>query len=137
MIKLKDILLEGFNKQSVVDRVYPQIVKDLGRARRGTPKVEFHHNIYVRVSGIDGMEGEANPHAEYDWENNKIYLYTPKMTNEEEIIKGLLHEYTHATQDPKKMDTYRELGYKKNPYEIAASKAEINWKKYTKENYGR
>ena len=59
MIKLKDILLEGFNKQSVVDRVYPQIVKDLGRARRGTPKVEFHHNIYVRVSGIDGMEGEV------------------------------------------------------------------------------
>jgi len=130
MIKLKDILIEGINKQNVVDRVYPLIVKDLGRARRGTPKVEFHTNIYVRVSGIEGMEGEANPHAEYDWENNKIYLYTPKMTNEEEIIRGLLHEYTHAKQDPKKMDEYRKLGYKKNPYEIAATKAEKNWKKY-------
>ena len=129
-IKLKDILLESLDKQSVVNRVYPQIVKDLGTALRGTPKVEFHRNIYVRVSGIEGMEGEANPHAEYDWENNKIYLYTPKMTNEEEIIKGLLHEYTHATQDPKKMDKYRELGYKKNPYELAASEAEEGWRKY-------
>ena len=130
MIRMLDILLEQFDKQSVVDRVYPQIVKNLGRARRGTPKVEFHKNIYARVSGIEGMEGEANPYAEYDWENNKIYLYTPKMVNEEEIIKGLLHEYTHATQDPNKMDKYRALGYKKNPYEIAATKAEKNWKKY-------
>ena len=144
MIKLKDLLLEAvdlvmddmeniteaFDRQSVIDRVYPQIVKNLGRARRGTPKVEFHTNIYVRVSGIDGMEGEANPHAEYDWDKNKIYLYTPKMINEEEIIKALLHEYTHATQDRKKMDKYRALGYKKNPYEIAATKAEKNWRKY-------
>jgi|TARA_R110000737_G_scaffold338563_2_gene359714 hypothetical protein len=133
MIKLKDILLEGFNRnemQSTVDRVYPQIIKNLGRAKRGTPEVEFYDNIYVRITGIEGMEGEANPHAEYDWENNKIYLYTPQMGNEEEIIKGLLHEYTHATQDPKKMEKYRELGYENNPYEIAASKAEDNWKKY-------
>jgi len=131
MIKLKELLLEGFNRQAVVDRVYPQIIKNLGRAKRGTPKVEFHSNIYVRVTGIEGMQGEANPHAEYDWENNKIYLYTPKMVNEEEIIKGLLHEYTHATQDPKKMEKYQQkLGYKKNPYEIAAHKSEKNWKKY-------
>jgi len=133
MIRLKDILLERFNRkemQSVVDKVYPQIVKNLGRARRGTPKVEFHANIYVRITGIEGMEGEANPHAEYDWENNKIYLYTPRMINEKEIIKGLLHEYTHATQDPKKMEQYRKLGYGKNPYEKAASRAEKNWRKY-------
>tara|TARA_R110000787_G_scaffold167715_2_gene280635 strand:+ start:414 stop:809 length:396 start_codon:yes stop_codon:yes gene_type:complete len=130
MIKLKDLLLEGFDKQSVVDRVYPKIVKNLGRARRGAPKVEFHSNIYVRVTGNPDSQGEANPHAEYNWEANEIYLYTPRMKNEEEIIKALLHEYTHATQDPKKMDKYRELGYKKNPYEIAAHKAEKNWKKY-------
>ena len=116
--------------QSVIDRVYPQIVKNLGRARRGTPKVEMHNNIYVRVSGIEGQQGEANPHAEYEWDKNEIYLYLPKMINEEEIIKGLLHEYTHATQAPKKMKEYRKLGYAKNPYEKAATKAEKNWKKY-------
>ena len=130
MIKLKDILLEGFDKQAVVDRVYPQIVKNLGRAKRGAPKVEFHSNIYVRVTGNPDAEGEANPYAEYNWEANEIYLYNPRMVNEKEIITALLHEYTHATQDPKKMDKYRELGYKKNPYEIAAHKAESNWRKY-------
>ena len=67
MIKLKCILLEGFDKQTVVDRVYPQIVKSLGKGRRGVPKVEFHTNIYTRVTGIEGMQGEANPHAEYNW----------------------------------------------------------------------
>ena len=132
MIKLKDLISEAFDRQSVVDIVYPHIAKSLGRAKRGTPKVEFHTNIYARISGIEGAEGEANPHAEYDWARNKIYLYTPRMVNAEEIIKGLLHEYTHATQDPKKMKEYRKLGYKKNPYEIAAYKAENNWKKYLK-----
>jgi hypothetical protein len=133
MIKLKDLLLERFNRnemQAVVDKVYPQIAKNLGRAKRGTPKVEFHSSIYVRVTGIEGMQGEANPYAEYDWDKNKIYLYTPRMVNEEQIIKALLHEYTHATQDKKKMEKYRELGYDKNPYEKAASRAEKNWRKY-------
>ena len=130
MIKLKDLLLEGFDKQSVVDRVYPKIVKNLGRARRGTPKVEFHSNIYVRVTGDPDAQGEANPYAEYNWEANEIYLYTPKMKNEKEIIKALLHEYTHATQDHRKHAENRKLGYKKDPDEIAARKAEKNWKKY-------
>ena len=133
MIKLKDLLLEGFNRkemQATVDRVYPQIAKNLGRAKRGTPKVEFHSNIYVRLSGDPEAQGEANPYAEYDWDKNKIYLYTPKMVNEEQIIKALLHEYTHATQDRKKMEKYRELGYAKNPYEKAATRAEKNWRKY-------
>ena len=67
MIKLKDILLEGMDRkeiQFVVDKVYPQIVKNLGTAKRGTPIVEMHSSIYVRVSGIEGAQGEANPHAE-------------------------------------------------------------------------
>ena len=133
MIKLKDILLERFSRiemQSVIDKVYPHIVKNLGSAKRGIPKVELHNSIYARYSGDANAQGEANPHAEYDWDNNKIYLYTPKMVNEKEIIKALLHEYTHATQDGKKMKEYRKLGYAKNPYEKAAIRAENNWKKY-------
>ena len=127
MIKLKDVLLEGMKRkeiQAVIDRVYPQIVKNLGRAKRGTPKVEMHNNIYARLSGNPGAEGEANPHAEYDWDKNEIYLYLPKMKNEEEIIRALLHEYTHATQDPSKWKKYHAFGYAKNPYETAAAKAE-------------
>ena len=48
---LKELIVEGINKQEVVDRVLPLIVKNLGRAKRGTPKVEFHTNIYARLSG--------------------------------------------------------------------------------------
>lgn len=113
-----------------IERVYPMIVKNLGKARRGTPEVELHDNIYVRITGIKGMQGEANPHAQYDWDDNKIYLYPPGMDNEEEIIKSLLHEYTHATQDHRKHEKNRKLGYEKNPDEIAAHDAEKNWKKY-------
>ncbi len=130
MIKLKSILVEGVDKKAIVNMVYPHIVSNLARARKGVPKVEFHRNIYARVTGIDGMQGEANPHAEYDWDNNKIYLYPPGSVSAKEIIKSLLHEYTHATQDPKKMEKYRKLGYKKNPFEKAATNAEKNWKKY-------
>jgi len=116
--------------KKIIDRVYPMIVKNLGKARRGTPEVELHNNIYARISGIEGMMGEDNPHAEYDWTDNKIYLYPPGMDNEEEIIKSLLHEYTHATQDHRKNEKYRKLGYENNPHEIEATKAEKNWKKY-------
>ena len=133
MIKLKDILLEGMARkdiQSVIDRVYPQIVKNLGRARRGVPKVEMHNNIYVRLSGDAEAQGEANPDAEYEWNKNEIYLYLPKMKSEEAIIKALLHEYTHATQDPKKREENRKRGYAKDPYEIEAYKAENSWRKY-------
>lgn len=124
---------EGLSRkdiQSVIDKVYPEIVKNLGRSKRGTPKVEIHTNIYVRASGIEGSEGEANPDAEYEWDKNEIYLYLPRMKNEEEVIKSLLHEYTHATQDPKKKEEYRKKGYANDPYEIEATKAEGNWKKY-------
>ena len=126
----ESVIKEGLNKQEVVDRVYPKIAKNLGRARRGTPKVEFHSNIYVRVTGNPDAQGEANPYAEYNWIKNEIYLYTPRMTSEEQIIKALLHEYTHATQDPKKHAEYRKKGYKMDPYEKAAFKAEKDWRKY-------
>jgi hypothetical protein len=124
---------EGLSRkdiQSVIARVYPQIVKNLGRSKRGVPKVEMHSNIYVRLSGDAEAQGEANPDAEYEWDDNEIYLYLPKMKNEETVIKALLHEYTHATQDPKKKEEYRKKGYAKDPYEIEATKAEGNWKKY-------
>ena len=137
MIKLKDILSEGMSKkdiQSVIDKVYPHIIKNLGRARRGTPKVEMHSNIYARISGILGMTGEANPHAEYDWDKCKIYLYTSRMFSEEDIIRSLIHECVHANQSKAKFDAYYLCGetYDTHPYEIAARKAENSWYKYLK-----
>ena len=41
------------------------------------------------------------------------------MKNEKEIIKALLHEYTHATQDHRKHAENRKLGYKKGSLPMA------------------
>jgi len=133
MIKLKSLILEALDKKSIMDivkRVYPEIVRDLGRGKKGIPKVSVHTSIYARLSGVEGMMGTANPHAEYDWDTNEIFLYSPRMTSEEEVIRALLHEHTHSKQDYKKMLKYRDKGYANNPYEKEAERAERNWRKY-------
>ncbi len=118
--------------KKIIKRAYPQIVKDLPKSRKGTPPIELHKDIYARLSGDPKARGEASKttKAEYDWDNNKIYIYYPNMVNEEDVLRSLLHEHTHTSQDPKKRDKYREMGYKNNPFEIEARKAEDNWKKY-------
>ena len=133
MIKLRNILIEGLNKkdiQAIVDRVYPQIIKNLGRARKGTPKIQIHNNVLAFHSGIDNHPGGEKEHAEYDWNKNIIYLFKVALSNEKLVIQALLHEYTHATQDEKKYKAAREKGYENNPYEKAAKAAEKNWKRY-------
>jgi hypothetical protein len=132
--KLK-ALLEGIDKnaiQDIVDKVYPSIANDLGPTRKGMPKVEIHNNVLALHSKIpnhpsDGHEGD---HAEYDWGTNTIYLFSIALVNEELVIRALLHEYTHATQDEKKVKAARVGGYKNNKYEKAAARAEENWKEY-------
>ena len=115
MIKLKDILSEGLSTsdiQSIVNEVYPKVIKYFGK-KGSVPKIEIHNSIYARLSGVEGMVGEANPHAEYDHERNKIYLYKPKMTNREQVIRSIIHEYTHSKQDISKIEKYRKLGLAK------------------------
>ena len=119
----------------IVNRVYPQIVKNLGKSRYAkTPKVELHKDIYARLSGIPGSMGEEShtSKAEYDDIENKIFVYYPNMINEEDVIRALLHEYTHSLQDPEKWEEYREDGYDNNPFEKEAKKAEWGWEKYRK-----
>jgi hypothetical protein len=138
MIKLKDILTEGLSKneiQYIVDRVFPLIDENLGPAKKGTPNVEIHNNVLALHSKIPDHPvstemGGKREHAEYDWGTNTIYLFKIAVVTEELVIKALLHEYTHATQDEKKVKAARAQGYKNNPYEKAAKRAERNWKDY-------
>ena len=135
MIKLKDILLEGLSKnkvQSIVDRVFPQIVQDRGEGRQGVPEIKLHHDIYARHSGIDDMSGEDSETSEAEWDHKKntIWIYYPNMKNEEDVIRTVLHEFEHTHQDPKKNEKYREMGYDNNPYEMAARNAEKKWRDY-------
>ena len=148
MIKLKDLVFRRKRVLSeidnvmeeayegvvgeIVNRVYPQIVKNLGRSRYvKTPKVELHKDIYARLSGIEDMKGEEShaSKAEYDDVENKIFIYYPNMKDEKHVIQSLLHEYTHSLQDPEKWAEARKDGYENNPFEKEASRAEKHWKK--------
>ena len=135
--KINAILSEGMSKnviKDIIDRVYPSIVNDLGKSRYGNkvPTIELHVDIYARLSGIQGMSGEEShsSEAEYDDVKNKIFVYYPNMKSEQHIIESLLHEYTHALQDPKKWAEYRKDGYVNNPFEKEASNAEKKWRDY-------
>jgi len=120
--------------QSIADRVLPQIVRDRGVPIQGKPKVELHADIYARYSDIKGMKGEVSEEAKAEFvdEDNTIYVYYPNMTNEEDVIRSILHEFEHAHQDPEQYDAYRAKGYDgiSNPYEVAARNAEKKWKDY-------
>ena len=113
---------------NIVNQYYPLISKDYNC----NAKVELHKNIYERLSGEKGMTGEVHASGEYDWSKNKIYLYTSKMYNEEDILRSLIHESVHSAQNKWLFDCYYDEGetYETHPYEIEARNAEENWKNY-------
>ena len=123
----------------IVNKVYPLIIQDIiidnnCKIKNVYPEIEFHKNIYERLSGEEGMTGEVCAHAEYDWNKCIIYIYTSRMFTEEDIIRSLIHECVHSTQSKMTFDTYYELGetYETHPYEIEAREAENSWYKYLK-----
>jgi hypothetical protein len=133
----KERISEGMAQdkvQSIVDRIFPQIVNDRGTGRQGIPKLELHKDIYARYSDIKGMKGEISDTSKAEWvdEDNTIYVYHPNMVNEEDVIRSILHEFEHTHQDPEQYEDYREQGFDglDNPYEKAAIKAEEKWKNY-------
>ena len=134
MIKFKDLLTEVLSKEdinNVVNKVYPKIVRDLGGQQK---KVEIHSDIYTRLGavGVEDLMAQNNPSAEFDPEENKIFIYSTAMKSVEEIIRSLLHEHTHTLQNQKEFKRLYDLGfnYSNHPFEKAALAAETNWKKY-------
>tara|TARA_Y100000310_G_scaffold88510_1_gene85515 strand:+ start:1997 stop:2458 length:462 start_codon:yes stop_codon:yes gene_type:complete len=141
----RQYLSEGMPReevQSIVNRVYPQIVDDRGipPQKREPPSVELHTDIYERHSGIAGMKGEVSEEAKAEFVDkaNAIYVYFPNMTSEEDVIRSLLHEFEHAWQDPKEYEKYRKAGFDglDNPLEVKAFAAEEKWKNYLVDSAG-
>ena len=120
--------------QQIVDRAYPLIQKYYGKGSKPIPSVELHKDIYARLSGVEGMEGEESKtsEAEYDDKENKIFIYYPNMKNEEDVLRALIHEYTHYTQDSTLFKRYKQMySYDEDPNEIEAHKNEENWKMFS------
>ncbi len=115
----------------IANKVYQQII-DNPLINGRYPELEFHKNIYERLSGEEGMTGEVCAHAEYDWNEDKIYIYTSRMFSEEDIIRSLIHECVHSTQSYELYEEYYKckLDYETHPYEIEAEHEEEKWLKY-------
>jgi len=124
--------------EAIIKRVKPKIKKHLGESayQEKTPQIRLHRNIYARLSGIEGLTGETDPFAEYEWETNTIWIYWPKIKSERDLIESLLHEWTHYLQDPVEMKRIYDDGeiYTTHPFEVEAIASESDWKLFVTKN---
>ena len=119
------------NNKEIIN-IVKQVQPLMSRVYNTDCKVELHNNVYERLSGIEGMTGEYKPHGEYDWDSDKIYLYTNRMNSVKQVIKTLLHETVHSTQSKELFDYYYDIGhtYDSHPFECQARYHEKYWKSY-------
>ena len=120
--------------QNIIDYAYPNIQKYYSKGSLDIPEIELHKDIYARLSGDEEAEGEhsSTTKAEYDDETNIIYVYYPNMENEEDILRSLIHEYTHYKQDHKLFKQYKQMySYDEDPTEIEAHKNEKDWEMFS------
>ena len=116
--------------QHIINYAYPNIQKYYGKGSLDFPKIELHRDIYARLSGDEEQSGEhsSTSKAQYDEDTNVIYIYYPNMENEEDILRSLIHEYTHYKQDHKLFKQYKAMySYDEDPTEIEAHKNEEDW----------
>ena len=116
--------------QNIIDYAYPKIQSYYGKGSLDIPEIELHKDIYARLSGDEEQSGEHSKttKAQYDEDTNVIYIYYPNMKNEEDVLRSIIHEYTHYKQDHKLFKQYRQMySYDENPIEIEAHKNEEDW----------
>ena len=120
--------------QQIIDYSYPKIQSYYGKGSLDIPEIELHKDIYARLSGDEEAEGEHSrtTKAEYDDNTNVIYIYYPNMKSKEDVIRSIIHEYTHYRQDHKLFKQYRQMySYDENPIEIEAHKNEEDWEMFS------
>ena len=120
--------------QNIIDYAYPKIQKYYGKGSLEIPKIELHRDIYARLSGDEKQSGEHSKttKAQYDEDTNVIYIYYPNMMNEEDVIRSIIHEYTHYKQDHKLFKKYKAMySYDEDPTEIEAKRNEEDWPLFT------
>ena len=120
--------------QNIIDYAYPKIQSYYGKGSLDIPKIELHKDIYARLSGDEEAEGEHSKttKAQYDEDTNVIYIYYPNIMNEEDILRSIIHEYTHYRQDHKLFKKYKAMySYDEDPTEIEAKRNEEDWPLFT------
>ena len=120
--------------QNIIDYAYPKIQSYYGKGSLDIPEIELHKDIYARLSGDEEQSGEhsSTTKAQYDEDTNVIYIYYPNMMNEEDVLRSIIHEYTHYRQDHKLFKKYKAMyGYDEDPTEIEAKRNEEDWPLFT------
>ena len=120
--------------QNIIDYAYPKIQSYYGKGSLDIPKIELHRDIYARLSGDEEQSGEHSKttKAQYDEDTNVIYIYYPNMKNEEDVLRSIIHEYTHYRQDHKLFKQYKQMySYDEDPTEIEAKRNEEDWPLFT------
>ena len=117
------------DKQEILDianEAYPKIVKYFGKGKQSTPEIVVYRNVFVDLTGDEDAEGEDEPTGRYDRDVNKISFYSDYIPNKEEVIRNVIHEYTHYLQTNDLDKKYYDQGYtyKNNPAELEALRAE-------------
>ena len=114
---------------AIANESYPKIIKYFKKGKQSIPTIKVYRNVYVALTGEEEAEGEEEPTGRYDRESNEIQLFTDYIPNKEEVIRNVIHEYTHYKQ-PDGLDTkYYDQGYtyQNNPAELEALRAEEKW----------
>jgi hypothetical protein len=80
----------------------------------------------VRKKDLDLIQGWFDP------TDNSIVLILENIDSIKDAIKTILHEYQHYLQCPSWIQRYYNMGYTydNHPYEVEATIAETNWKRF-------
>ena len=121
--------------QQIIDYAYPLIQKRYGKGKLDYPKIDTSYkNTYAMHSGEPEATGEHDETSIAEYYKGTIYLYLPNIPNEEELLKSIIHEYTHYLQNITPLKTRianQEYTYDTNPYEIEAHKNEESWETFS------
>ena len=119
--------------QNILNNAYPLVKKYYGKGKLDYPTIDTsHNNTYAMHSGEPEAEGEHSETSIAEYNQGTIYLYLPNIKDEEGLLRALIHEYTHYTQDSELFEKYRAMyNYDEDPTEIEAHKNEENWQMFS------
>ena len=123
--------------QQIISYAYPliqsEIKSEYGSGKGPIPKIDTSHkNTYAMHSGEPEAQGEHDATSIAEYYEGTIYLYLPNITNEEELLRSIVHEYTHYTQDSELLAKYKKIySYDEDPNEIEAHKNEEDWEMFS------
>ena len=115
--------------QQIINYAYLKIQKYYGKGKLDYPAIDTsYRNTYALHSGEPEATGEHAASSIAEYYKGTIYLYLPNIKNEEGLLRALVHEYTHYTQDSELFAKYRDMyDYDEDPTEIEAAKNEEDW----------